>query len=583
MLASGVSLTVVECAFGEEDHVCQTEGAVHIPVRARTRVWNKECLLNIGIHRTPEAKYIAWIDADVIFRRPDWALATLHALQHYDVVQPWSDALDLGPNGELMQTHKSFCRQYFEGVPVIPGSRKHWKHDGGPYDYAHCLPADSLVVPGGQVMAASSRPFEGDLVVIRTASGQEFSCSPNHPVFSGTGWVRADSLCVGDDVLHHVRGNGVVGKPDEKHPPARIEDIVRAFSERPGMHRRTHLLPNDLDGSVTDSKVAEVWTHRDLPTKNDTIHHESFGDLILRRIVKMCASRFNRFRTHAFLIDALGFPFPAYQPASAADSSTLLDRRLFEHSCSNSFPNLFPLRGGSVRPELTGANRPGFTGQLGRPQDVPGLFRNSFGNVSSGVPFVHADDPSALRSALSGQVERDNVVYAGRRYFSGHLYDLQTEHGYIIADRLLTHNSGYAWAMTRQAYDWVGGLFEVGGMGSGDHHMALSLVGGAYASMPGGTVESYRRHVKRWEARARHHINRNIGYVSGIIEHLFHGRKADRGYQSRWDMFLDHGFDPDEDLKRNSFGVLEWAGNKPELRREFDRYLQSRNEDINSL
>lgn len=64
---------------------------------------------------------------------------------------------------------------------------------------------------------------------------------------------------------------------------------------------------------------------------------------------------------------------------------------------------------------------------------------------------------------------------------------------------------------------------------------------------------------------------------------MFHGRKGDRGYQSRWDMFVKHGFDPHEDLKRNSHGVLEFAGNKPELRREFDRYLQSRNEDINAL
>lgn len=78
-------------------------------------------------------------------------------------------------------------------------------------------------------------------------------------------------------------------------------------------------------------------------------------------------------------------------------------------------------------------------------------------------------------------------------------------------------------------------------------------------------------------------MDRNIGYVGGTLEHMFHGRKGDRGYQSRWDMFVKHGFDPHEDLKRNSHGVLEFAGNKPELRREFDRYLQSRNEDINAL
>jgi hypothetical protein len=51
----------------------------------------------------------------------------------------------------------------------------------------------------------------------------------------------------------------------------------------------------------------------------------------------------------------------------------------------------------------------------------------------------------------------------------------------------------------------------------------------------------------------------------------------------RWDMFLKHQFNPDEDLKRNSFDVFEFAMNKPELRHDFDLYLRSRIEDANTL
>lgn len=278
MLGAGVTLTIIECAYGDEDHRCEIPGARHIAVRAKTRVWNKENLLNIGVHRTPEARYIGWFDTDVIFRRPDWVMATLRALQHYDFIQPWSDAYDLGPRDEHIQHHRSFCRQFFYRHPIK--GKENWKWAGGCYDYPH---------------------------------------------------------------------------------------------------------------------------------------------------------------------------------------------------------------------------------------------------------------------------------------------------------------PGYAWACTRQAFDWVGGLFELGGMGSGDHHMALSLVGEADVSLPGGITASYRRAVKLWEARALRHINRNIGHVDGTIEHLFHGRKDDRGYETRWEMFKKHEFDPLEDLKRNSSGVLEWAGNKPELRHDFDLYLKGRNEDINSL
>ena len=281
MLDSGVRLHLIEVQYGERPFLYADIAHVnHVGLRARTWCWSKENALNIGISRAPEARYIATSDSDVFHRRASWAAETVQALQHYDVVQPWSDAYDLGPHDEHIQHHVSFCRQYLHGQPVTPRGPKWWKFAGGPYDYPH---------------------------------------------------------------------------------------------------------------------------------------------------------------------------------------------------------------------------------------------------------------------------------------------------------------SGYIWAWTRQALDWLGGLFEVGGMGSGDHHMALALAGQGAASLPGGCSTAYRDHVLRWQARARTHINGNIGFVPGTVEHRFHGRKDDRGYLSRWDMFIRHGFDPETDLKRNTHGVFEWTGNKPELRREFDLYLRSRNEDVNVL
>ena len=142
---------------------------------------------------------------------------------------------------------------------------------------------------------------------------------------------------------------------------------------------------------------------------------------------------------------------------------------------------------------------------------------------------------------------------------------------------------GYAWAWARRVLDRIGGLFDLGGMGSGDHHMALGMVGQPEASLPGGVTASYRNAVGAWASRAAAEINGKLGVVHGTLEHPFHGRKADRGYESRWDMFLAHGFDPQTDLKRNLHGVVEFAGNKPALERAFDRYLRSREEDVNTL
>jgi hypothetical protein len=142
---------------------------------------------------------------------------------------------------------------------------------------------------------------------------------------------------------------------------------------------------------------------------------------------------------------------------------------------------------------------------------------------------------------------------------------------------------GYAWAYTRQALEWVGGLIETAALGAADHHMAMALVGKVRDSIPGNLMGAYAAPLLRWQSRALHHIGQNIGYVPGTIEHAWHGSKDKRYYVDRWQILSRWNFDPTTDLKRNTFGVLELAGNKPGLRRDLDRYFRARDEDANSL
>ena len=133
MLDSGVNLTTVECALGARPFVLSESKLItRIQVRSKTILWTKENLINIGfaeVSRNPDAKYFCWPDGDLTFRNQDWASETVHALQHYDVVQPWEHAYDLGPNNNHMAVYNSWCRQYHYGLPCV--------HDGKTYDYAH--------------------------------------------------------------------------------------------------------------------------------------------------------------------------------------------------------------------------------------------------------------------------------------------------------------------------------------------------------------------------------------------------------------------------------------------------------------
>ncbi len=275
MLDSGASLTVVECAYGERPfELAGIPHVLHVPVRAKSLVWNKENLLNIGFSRLPaDWKYVAWIDADVTFRKNGWAGETVQALQQYDLVQPWSDCYDLGPNDDHLAAHRSFCRMVHERKPIVPSGKQ-------------------------------------------------------------------------------------------------------------------------------------------------------------------------------------------------------------------------------------------------------------------GYTFAHP---------------------------------------------------GYAWAATRRSLNLLGGLVETAALGAGDHHMALALIGRVSESVPGGISPGYLAPLLRWQTRAAQHIAGNIGYLPGTIEHGWHGSKDKRAYVDRWTILTRNHFDPDTDLMRNTWGVMELAGNKPELRHDIDLYFRSRDEDSNTI
>jgi len=96
---SGVQLTTVEIYYGERPPEIHDENT--IVLQTNSELWHKENALNIAVSRLPaDWKYLAWIDADIQFVRPDWAEETLHMLQHHPVVQPWSVAVDMLPNYE---------------------------------------------------------------------------------------------------------------------------------------------------------------------------------------------------------------------------------------------------------------------------------------------------------------------------------------------------------------------------------------------------------------------------------------------------------------------------------------------------
>ena len=104
-----------------------------------------------------------------------------------------------------------------------------YRYSEGFQRHPNCFPA-GVIVSGPQNLAATRRWYEGELVVIRTAAGEELPATANHPVLTNKGWVPANLLKVGDRVVRSTRSEGALPLvvPDEQQAPSLVQDVGRA-------------------------------------------------------------------------------------------------------------------------------------------------------------------------------------------------------------------------------------------------------------------------------------------------------------------------------------------------------------------
>ena len=86
-------LVTVELSFGTEFELGPEDAEIVISLRGGDVMWQKERLLNRALAAVPAAcRKVAWLDGDVIFSRDDWPEQACQALEHFPVVQLFSEA-----------------------------------------------------------------------------------------------------------------------------------------------------------------------------------------------------------------------------------------------------------------------------------------------------------------------------------------------------------------------------------------------------------------------------------------------------------------------------------------------------------
>lgn len=136
---------------------------------------------------------------------------------------------------------------------------------------------------------------------------------------------------------------------------------------------------------------------------------------------------------------------------------------------------------------------------------------------------------------------------------------------------------GFAWAITRKAYERIGGIYELSILGSGDHNMAKSLIKDGINSLNKLVTDEYKNSVISWQNRAN---SLRLGYVPGVIRHYFHGSKKNRRYSERWQILVKYKYNPELHLTKNSDGILIPTNDCPQgLLDDIMDYFRERNED----
>ena len=337
--------------------------------------------------------------------------------------------------------------------------------DGGPYTleearglipvHPNCLPGDSLVTSIGGISAVSKRVYDGDLIVIRTASGRSVACTPNHPILSDGKWVPAQLLDCGHNVISYGTGHGApIVHNNGENMPARIHDVSESFRRSRGVSAREVVVSTpDFHGDGMDGDVAVVWSYGELWDMGDSSTFQGsrklhFGCGHKRRGVDLARLGALAFFLKRYLASARrGMSAPDLIGSLFGAHLLPLDRLCFalvsglDSSADYERFNGLPSKREPFRDAVDG-----LTSEI-RANNVLSALRDKLfaGHVVGSKQSnndLSRDSVLArqLASGSAGPVFRDKIVAVDVRSMCGHVYNLETGSGSFVADGIITHN-----------------------------------------------------------------------------------------------------------------------------------------------
>ena len=332
--------------------------------------------------------------------------------------RPWHIARD----GQEYYRHPGPGQKGYYQMPHPPEepADPHERPAGTPHTAWNCLLPGSIVQ--GAFVAALKAFYAGKAVELVSANGTRLRVTANHPILTTQGFIPAQHIQKGQQLVRYV---GAVERLElarpqhEYHDPAPVEQVFRAIKQLSGPIAARPRFDEDLHGDArfVQGEIEVVRPDRELMLHLQASSLQRCADTELRG---GGVQQLGVPRSGAGTLDGLGVSLAA---------PSLVGRL--------SLPAPLPVVNG-VEPSCE--LRVGHASQLHASRyEQAGESKG----LAAAVALTAAGDAGFLRQLLEGfprVVAMDKIIEVRHFEFAGHVYDLQSPGGWIVAENAFISN-----------------------------------------------------------------------------------------------------------------------------------------------
>ena len=203
------------------------------------------------------------------------------------------------------------------------------------WNVINCFDGEVSVFNNKRALKSYKHSYSGKMLIVKTASGIEFTVTPNHPILTDRGWVSVASLNKGDNIIIGGLKKNLCFRtnPNKNEIPAKF-NAFHEFLKIMGNSERISGANANFHGDVADGDVEVVTLKRFLPNRFISFCGEKIKNFIFAfaRFIKQFFSG-NSFK-HIFSVGRLNVPSC---DISGMREPLLFSKRSLRHAIKHGF------------------------------------------------------------------------------------------------------------------------------------------------------------------------------------------------------------------------------------------------------